>query len=119
MAESNFTTLDARLECWKQRAVEAEARAERRKADDSRQLFLPGFNIGTMPNHINRSSLFAPIARGRRAFHHQQVMVTRRDCTLEYTGEQLDEADADLIMALIWFAQQCPVGEPVPINRAE
>jgi hypothetical protein len=72
-----------------------------------------------MPNHINRSSLFAPIARGRRKFHRQKPMVTRSDCVLEYTGEQLDEADADLVMALIFFAKQSPLGVPVPLNRAE
>jgi hypothetical protein len=46
-------------------------------------------------------------------------MVTRKDCVLEYTGEQLDEADGDLIMALIAFAQPFPVGTLVPLNRAE
>ncbi len=46
-------------------------------------------------------------------------MVTRRDCVLEYTGEQLDEADGDLIMALIAFAQPHPIGTAVPLNRAK
>jgi hypothetical protein len=46
-------------------------------------------------------------------------MVTRKDCVLEYTGEQLDEADGDLIMALIAFAQPFPLGASVPLNRAE
>ncbi|HBP5039397.1 hypothetical protein J5F29_18600 [Pseudomonas aeruginosa] len=80
-------------------------------------MFLPGFDIGAFPNHLNRSSLIAPIARGKRKFHRQAVMVTRRDCVLEYTGEQLDEADGDLIMALIAFAQPFPLGTPVPLNR--
>lgn len=83
------------------------------------QLFLPGFDIGAFPNHLNRSSLIAPIARGKRRFHRQAVMVTRRDCVLEYTGEQLDEADGDLIMALIAFAQPFPLGTPVLLNRKE
>jgi hypothetical protein len=64
-------------------------------------LFLPGFDIGAFPNHLNRSSFVAPIARERRKFHRQATIVTRKDCVLEYTGEQLDEADGDLIMALI------------------
>jgi len=102
-----------------QKAAEAAARLEQKAAETPRQLWLPGFDIGTMPNHINRSSLFAPVARGRRKFHRQTVMVTRSDCVLEYTGEQLDEADADLVMALIFFAQKHPLGTPVPLNRAE
>ncbi|NHZ45017.1 hypothetical protein F1609_33480 [Massilia sp. CCM 8693] len=82
-------------------------------------MFLPGFDIGAFPNHLNRSSFIAPIARGKRKRHQQTEMVTRKDCVLEYTGEQLDEADGDLIMALIAFAQAYQLGTPVPLNRAE
>jgi hypothetical protein len=82
-------------------------------------LFLPGFDIGALPNHLNRSSLIAPVKRALRKFHHQAVLVTRKDCVLEYTGEQLDEADGDLIMALIAFAQPFLLGTPVPLNRKE
>lgn len=88
-------------------------------AQTPRQLFLPGFDIGAMPNHLNRSSLIAPIARGPRKFHRQTAMISRRDCVLEYTGEQLDEADGDIIMALIYFAQKQPLGTPVPLNRKQ
>lgn len=101
----------------KEKAASVAPIREKNAAAESRQLFLPGFDIGAMPNHLNRSSLIAPIARGRRTFHRQTVLVTRRDCVLEYTGEQLDEADGDLIMALIFFAQPQPLGTPVPLNR--
>lgn len=107
------------LEWVKQKAAEVAAQAEQKAAETPRQLFLPGFDIGAFPNHLNRSSFIAPIARGRRKRHQQAEMVTRRDCVLEYTGEQLDEADGDLIMALIAFAQPYPLGTPVPLNRAE
>ena len=46
-------------------------------------------------------------------------MVTRGKCVLEYTGEQLDEADGDLIMALIAFAQPFLFGTPVVLNRKQ
>jgi len=107
------------LQWVKQKAAEVAAKGEQKAAETPRQLFLPGFDIGAFPNHLNRSSFIAPIARGRRKFHRQAAMVTRRDCVLEYTGEQLDEADGDLIMALIAFAQAFPVGTSVPLNRAE
>lgn len=97
----------------------ALVRAEQSAAETPRQMFLPGFDIGAFPNHLNRSSLIAPIARGPREFHRQAVMVTRKDCILQYTGEQLDEADGDLIMALIAFAQPFLLGTSVPLNRKE
>lgn len=112
-------TLDELLEMTRQRGAAGNEAAEQKAADTPRQMFLPGFDIGAFPNHLNRSSFIAPIARGVRKFHRQAEMVTRRDCVLEYTGEQLDEADGDLIMALIAFAQPFPLGTPVPLNRKE
>jgi hypothetical protein len=101
----------------KEKIAFIEKTREKSLANKPCSLFLPGFDIGAMPNHLNRSSLIAPIARGRRKFHRQTTMVTRCDCVLEYTGEQLDEADGDLIMALIFFAQSQALGTPVPLNR--
>lgn len=115
LIEKRFPGLTERAKKAQERAV---SKAEQ-EAATSRQMFLPGFDIGAFPNHLNRSSFIAPIARGRRKFHRQAEMVTRRDCALEYTGEQLDEADGDLIMALIAFAQPFPIGTAVPLNRAE
>lgn len=112
-------TLNELLEMTRQRGAEGSETVEQKRAETPRQMFLPGFDIGAFPNHLNRSSFIAPIARGRRKFHRQTEMVTRRDCVLEYTGEQLDEADGDIIMALIAFAQPFPIGTHVPLNRAE
>jgi hypothetical protein len=103
----------------KARGAKVQAEADKAASEAPKQLFLPGFDIGAMPNHLNRSSLFAPIARGKRKLHHETVMVTRADCVLEYSGQQLDEADATLIMALIFFAQPQPLGVMVQLNRAE
>lgn len=112
-------TLDELVQFAKRQAAADREAAERKAAETPRRLFLPGFDIGAMPNHLNRSSFIAPIARGPRTFHRQTVMVSRSDCVLEYTGEQLDEADGEIIMALIFFAQPYSIGTPVPLNRAE
>lgn len=124
MADSEDTaprrkSFDELMASVQKRAVQAQSKADQRAAETPKQMFLPGFDIGAMPNHLNRSSFIAPIARRQRQFHRQTVMVTRRDCVLEYTGEQLDEADGDLIMALIFFARPQALGTPVPLNRKE
>lgn len=122
MADNDDTKSKSKLdplEWVKQKAAEVAAKAEQKAAETPRQLWLPGFDLGAMPNHLNRSSLFAPIARGRRKFHRQTRLVSRADAILEYTGEQLDEADCDLMMALIWYAQRQPLGDWVVMNRAE
>lgn len=104
----------------RQRATEAMERQDRKAAETPVQLFLPGFEeaLRAMPNQINRSSLFAPIARGRRKMHGGTVLVSRSDSVLEYWGEQQDEADADIVMQLMYEARQSALGESVTINRA-
>jgi hypothetical protein len=108
----------SRIDWARQRAAEALAAADKRAAETPCQMFLPGFDLGAMPNHINRSSMYAPIARGRRQYHRQQPLFTLGRVTMNYTGEQLDEADADLTMALIFAARDQPIGTPVTTNLA-
>ena len=100
----NLAILAERTQKAKAATQAAQVATEETAAKTPAQMFLPGFDIGAMPNHLNRSSFIAPIARGLRKFHRQAVMVSRADCVLEYTGEQLDEADGEIIMALIAFA---------------
>jgi hypothetical protein len=104
------------------RAAEAQARAvAQRESPEPQQLFLPGLEdfMRAMPNHIARSSLFAPVARGRKTIYKDAVLVSRRDVVIKFWGEQLDEAQADVWMQAMHTAIQRPLGEPVIINRAE
>ncbi|RQP31110.1 plasmid stabilization protein [Burkholderia ubonensis] len=71
-----------------------------------------------MPNHIARSSLFAPVARGRKKLHKDAVLVSRADAVIRFSGEQLDEAQADVWMQVMHEASKRPLGEPVAIRRA-
>jgi hypothetical protein len=104
------------------RAAEAQARADaQRESPEPQQLFLPGLEefMRAMPNHIARSSLFAPVARGRKAIYKDAVLVSRRDVVIKFWGEQLDEAQADVWMQAMHEAIQRPLGELVIINRAD
>jgi hypothetical protein len=85
------------------------------------QLFLPGLDElkRAMPNHIARSSLFAPVARGVKTLHRESILVTRKDAVVKFWGEQLDEAQADVWMQIMYEATTRPLGEPVPICRAQ
>lgn len=83
-------------------------------------LYLPGFSefSRAMPNHLARSSLFAPVARGAKKMHKETILVSRKDAVITYWGEQLDEPQADLWMQLMYEAINVPLGEAVRINRA-
>lgn len=103
------------------RLAGAEARnAAFRESPEPQQMFLPGLapELRAMPNHVARSSLFAPVARGRKIHHDQAVLVSRADATITYTGRQLDEVQADVWMHLVFEAKDAPLGQSVVINRA-
>lgn len=103
------------------RVAEAQARFDaRRESAEVEQMFLPGLDpeLRAMPNHVARSSIFAPIARGRKLYHNQTVLVSRSDATITYTGQQLNEGHADAWMQLVYEAMDAPLGQPVVIKRA-
>ena len=124
MADNDYTKSKSKLdplEWVKQKAAEVAAKAEQKAAETPRQLFLPGMDefMRAMPNHIARSSLFAPVARGRRKMHDGTILQSRGDAEIRFSGKQLDEAQADVWMQAMKEAQRQPLGTPVVINRAE
>lgn len=125
MADDKHTNTPAKpqdpFELAKQRGQEMRARIEQREAETPRQMFLPGMDefMRAMPNHIARSSLFAPVARGRRKLHDGTILQSRADAEIRFSGKQLDEAQADVWMQAMKEAQRQPLGTPVVINRTE
>lgn len=109
------------FEFIKQKAAEVVSQAEQKAAETPRQMFLPGLDefMRAMPNHIARSSLFAPVARGRRKLHDGTILQSRGDAEIRFSGKQLDEAQADVWMQAMKEAQHKLLGTPVVINRAE
>lgn len=109
------------FEFIKQKAAEVAAKAEQKAAETPRQMFLPGMDefMRAMPNHIARSSLFAPVARGRRKLHDGTILQSRGDAEIRFSGKQLDEAQADVWMQAMKEAQRQPLGTPVVINRTD
>ena len=54
----------------------------------------------------------------KKKFHKRAILVSRIDALISYTGQQLDEAQADVWMKLIFEAKDAPLGDPVTIKRA-
>lgn len=109
------------IEWLEQKARESEEKLKKARPHTAEVIQLPLWPTveRAIPNHIARSSLFAPIARGRRKFHDKQSLVSRADVKIYFTGKQLDEADCDVWMQLLHIAKQYQLGEPVPVNRAD
>lgn len=106
----------------KVKADEAQARKAEEvehEAETPKKLFVPGLDdlMRSMPNHIARSSLFAPVAPGRKKMHKDTVLVSRGDAVIKFWGEQLDEAQADVWLQAMHEAIKHPLGVPVTINR--
>ncbi len=86
-----------------------------------RQMFLPGLEptMRAMPNHIARSSLFAPLSKTRqRQFLNDYPLVSRSDVKIKFTGVQLDESQADVWMQLMHVASASPLGQPFNVHSA-
>ncbi|GAC1569520.1 MAG: plasmid replication initiator TrfA [Aquirhabdus sp.] len=102
--------------------AKALSRIEERSlvVEKQEKIFLPGLQdwLRAMDNHVARSSLFAPIARDNKKYHNKTVLVSRRDAVITYTGYQLNEAQADIWMQLIFEAKNKCLGESVCIHRA-
>lgn len=76
--------------------------------------------LRSIPNHIARSSLFAPIARKtHRKNHRGTVLASRQDASIRYWGDQLSEDQADVWLQALYLASKAPLGQPVKINRAQ
>ena len=73
----------------------------------------------TMSNHLARSSLFSPVARGRKRLLRDEILVSRCDAVIMFSGEQLDETQADLWMYLMHLASKKPLGAMLEVNRAK
>lgn len=108
-----------RLQQRASEAAEREAKRVEEEESKPRQLFLPGLDdfMRAMPNHIARSSLFAPVARGRRKLHDGTILQSRGDAEIRFSGKQLDEAQADVWMQCMKEAQSQPLGMSVVIKR--
>jgi hypothetical protein len=80
---------------------------------------LPSFSdeLRAIPSHLARSPLFAPIRPGRRALRQDELLPSPQGVSIRYSGPQLDQADCDAFMQLIWEQRSAPVGAPVKIVR--
>src|SRR5260363_95343 len=90
------------------------------RAAKAQQMFLPGLEefMRAMPKPGARSSLFAPVAKGRKKIHDGEIVLETPTFIIRFWGRQLDEAQAGLWMQLMYEASKAPLGEPVIINRA-
>ncbi|WP_152754258.1 plasmid stabilization protein [Burkholderia cepacia] len=71
-----------------------------------------------MPNPIASSSLFAPVAPGKKKILKDTELVTFRGTVIKFWGEQLDESQADVWMQAMYIAGKQRLGEPVVIERS-
>ena len=85
--QSQQRRLDQALSRLRQRVLERSAKASATPhATKDVAVQLPWWHDldRAIPNHLARSSLFAPVARGRRATHEGKVLTSRSDVQLRY-----------------------------------
>jgi len=117
------TTLQTASGCSKARMDELVVRIQSRVNNAEKSRAMPSLplwheSVRGMPNHLARSSLFAPIARGERRMHEKSLLASRSDVRIYFWGLQLDEADSDVWLQAVQEARPTPLGTPILINRA-
>jgi TrfA protein len=70
----------------------------------------------TIPNIIARSALFGVIKRGARSYKNRELIASRDDVEIYYTGKTLDQADCTVWMQALAFATV--LGKDTPVNRS-
>ena len=116
-----MTDLSKRLERMAEAALSQRNSAQNDKRPKKQkqqvaQLPLWAASDRAIPNHLARSSLFAPIARGRRKQHDRYEIASRSDVKIFFTGKQLDMADCDVFMQALAEARKVALGEKVFIT---
>lgn len=96
---------------------EAAPAADSAKVRGTLPLFPP--LDSAMPNHLARSSIFAPIKTGERQKHEKALMASRGDASIYYSGLQLDMADNDVFLQALRVAQGMQLGDTIYFNRAQ
>jgi TrfA protein. len=103
----------------------AETNSKFKKDSESKQLsfqfpdtfpVLPN-SFAPMNNYLAKSSIFAPIKRGKRAYRKNILKYKSDLIEIRVTGEQLDMSDEDLFFELMILVQGKPHTEPVITSR--
>lgn len=72
-----------------------------------------------IPNHLARSSLFAPIARQKkRHLMRDHLLFSRKDANIYFSGEQLDEADCDVWLQILHLVSKTDGNDRLEFIRA-
>lgn len=112
----HISSIEARVAA-KNTGQVAKLPADASLSPQTRQLPLWPDMERAIPNHLARSSLFSPIAPGRRKQHDRSEIASREDVKILFTGKQHDMADCDVFMQALYEAHRAPLGERVVIKR--
>lgn len=79
----------------------------------------PEADISAIPNHLARTSLFAPIRAGARSMHDNALLDSPAGVEIRFSGKQLDMSDQDVFMLALKLAQGLDLNQPVCCDRAD
>lgn len=124
-AHSPLLRPDSRAKALGPRGALTESAESSRSHAENGQSLLPGIVVPRTPgetapmsNYLARTSLFAPIRRGRRVMHDKQQLHSPEGIDVLYSGKQLDMADQDVYLTALRLAAGVKPGDKIVINRA-
>lgn len=98
------------------------ARRDAAEPGASKVYYLPKWpnSERALPHSLARSALFGVVARGKRRTLQNERLVSRKDATICFSGEQLDQGDVDVWMQLVHYASAGGIafGDRIIFDRA-
>lgn len=93
-----------------------EALAQRRRAKEAIQLPICFDDKRATPNSFIRSALFSAVLSKDRVFLNNVDLASQDGITVNYKGEQLNQDDLTLLLALIHLTKEQPLGSVVTLS---
>lgn len=100
----------------KRRLQKVAEEAALRAAEPPQQLLLPLLQPDErgMPNALARGALFNAAKSSEERKHYKgRIVASLQNFKVEYIGEELRQDDCSVLIALLYFQQSIPLGEPV------
>lgn len=122
LKETLETTLRLTERAKQRRAAKEEAAARAQETEPVQLLLLPLLQQDErgMPNALARGALFnAAKSGGHRTYYQNRIVASLSNLKVEYQGQELRQDDCSVFIALLYFQQETPLGDPIYFTAYE
>ena len=95
---------------------EAQRVARENRVSEEELAFWGDESRAGIPPELARGAIFRLPRRGRRRFFNKEILIQRKSLSIGFTGDELDQFDGEVYLAIIRALQGQRIGERVEIS---